>query len=318
MVDITDIWPESVKLLHAAYVKRIIDSQEAEKIPWGLKSISDFVGRHPLAFSVGDVASILAAMADFEKCCTNNGSKWKNRALRKFESVFSYKKFSDKKSNDWCAYELCRRAKYYICPYCQQSYAMTIHRADRTRALRPTLDHYYPKSRFPFLAISLFNLVPSCYTCNSSLKGARDFYKDRHLHPYVASSGIGFKLDMAAYAAGKSTGDGRWRAIVDLAGGSLADRNTVKTFAIAERYQFIENEVARFAESAYQFYCIGPTRYIEIARAAGVEPSDIISLGFDELSYKNELLGRLKRDLLVEIRTAVERGAFNGGNVPAD
>jgi len=33
-----------------------------------------------------------------------------------------------------------------------------------------TLDHYYDKGNYPYLALSLYNLIPSCYTCNSKLK----------------------------------------------------------------------------------------------------------------------------------------------------
>ena len=35
-----------------------------------------------------------------------------------------------------------------------------------------TLDHYIDKGKYPFLALSLYNLIPSCYTCNSKVKGA--------------------------------------------------------------------------------------------------------------------------------------------------
>jgi len=33
-----------------------------------------------------------------------------------------------------------------------------------------TLDHYIDKGKFPYLALSLYNLIPSCYTCNSKVK----------------------------------------------------------------------------------------------------------------------------------------------------
>jgi len=33
-----------------------------------------------------------------------------------------------------------------------------------------TLDHYIDKGKYPYLALSLYNLVPSCYTCNSKVK----------------------------------------------------------------------------------------------------------------------------------------------------
>ena len=33
-----------------------------------------------------------------------------------------------------------------------------------------TLDHYYDKGSYPYLALSIYNLIPSCYVCNSKLK----------------------------------------------------------------------------------------------------------------------------------------------------
>ena len=37
---------------------------------------------------------------------------------------------------------------------------------DKTGNLRPELDHFYPKSIYPFLAMSFYNLIPSCPICN--------------------------------------------------------------------------------------------------------------------------------------------------------
>ncbi len=34
-----------------------------------------------------------------------------------------------------------------------------------------TLDHYIDKGTYPYLALSLYNLIPSCYVCNSKVKG---------------------------------------------------------------------------------------------------------------------------------------------------
>ncbi|WP_276967728.1 hypothetical protein [Chryseobacterium sp.] len=38
-----------------------------------------------------------------------------------------------------------------------------------------TLDHFIPKGKFPFLSVSIYNLIPSCYSCNSKFKGQKDF-----------------------------------------------------------------------------------------------------------------------------------------------
>lgn len=39
-----------------------------------------------------------------------------------------------------------------------------------------TLDHFLHKSEFPFLSLCLYNLVPSCYACNSKFKGMGSLY----------------------------------------------------------------------------------------------------------------------------------------------
>jgi len=37
-----------------------------------------------------------------------------------------------------------------------------------------TLDHFVDKATYPYLALSLYNLVPSCYLCNSKVKGTNE------------------------------------------------------------------------------------------------------------------------------------------------
>lgn len=41
-----------------------------------------------------------------------------------------------------------------------------------------TLDHLLPQKNYPYLSLSLFNLVPSCYSCNSKFKKEKDFFID--------------------------------------------------------------------------------------------------------------------------------------------
>lgn len=38
-----------------------------------------------------------------------------------------------------------------------------------------TIDHFLPKIEFPYLALSLYNLVPCCSSCNTKFKGALEF-----------------------------------------------------------------------------------------------------------------------------------------------
>ncbi len=50
--------------------------------------------------------------------------------------------------------------------------------------MNPQLDHWLPKSKFPLLQLSFFNLIPSCEICNTRVKKTREFMKDVHVHPY--------------------------------------------------------------------------------------------------------------------------------------
>jgi len=60
------------------------------------------------------------------------------------------------------------------CPYCNRNYTFTI---DEKGSVKPELDHFYPKSLYPFLACSFFNLIPSCPTCNGfGAKESKDTY----------------------------------------------------------------------------------------------------------------------------------------------
>lgn len=48
------------------------------------------------------------------------------------------------------------------CPYCNRSYIFTSSKS----GTRPQYDHYFPKSKYPYLALSMYNLIPCCSICN--------------------------------------------------------------------------------------------------------------------------------------------------------
>ncbi|TMP70774.1 hypothetical protein CWB76_09415 [Pseudoalteromonas sp. S1609] len=72
-----------------------------------------------------------------------------------------------------------------ICPYCNKRDVEITYGKDVTA--RPDLDHFYPKSRYPFLATTLYNLVPSCGFCNQKFKKSKDTYM-KNMHPLLAGT----------------------------------------------------------------------------------------------------------------------------------
>jgi hypothetical protein len=61
-----------------------------------------------------------------------------------------------------------------MCAICDQSRYYT----QGMEKIHSILDHYFPKSKYPHFACHPYNLVPVCYTCNSSIKGDVDPFLD--------------------------------------------------------------------------------------------------------------------------------------------
>lgn len=97
------------------------------------------------------------------------------------------KLFKDKKLShgNW----LTSKLGVNICPYCNRQYTFTI-TTDKTNT-RPQFDHFKPKSKYPYLALTFYNLVPSCQTCNH-LK--REY--DVDFHPYEKGFSEEFKFKL--------------------------------------------------------------------------------------------------------------------------
>ncbi len=113
---------------------------------------------------------------------------YKDSLKKKVSKIFNYKYFSTKSNNgSYDAYILTDRLKIRTCLYCNRNYTLTVFngRLQSQKFTRPELDHFFDKGDNPLLALSIYNLIPSCKTCNSSLKGSKKFNLNNHLHPYV-------------------------------------------------------------------------------------------------------------------------------------
>ena len=79
-----------------------------------------------------------------------------------------------------------------ICPYCGRNfiYGVGWDRSEGKYKTKPQLDHFLPKSKYPFMAMNFFNLIPVCTPCNSlEAKGDNDVWvcgtrNFKLIHPY--------------------------------------------------------------------------------------------------------------------------------------
>lgn len=84
-------------------------------------------------------------------------------------------------------YSLAKALGINSCAYCNREYTMT-YKPDghKGKGMVPQFDHWFPKKEYPLLALSFYNLIPSCPTCNS-IKSDVELNLNDHLHPYIDS-----------------------------------------------------------------------------------------------------------------------------------
>lgn len=106
-----------------------------------------------------------------------------------YRLIFDYKWFSSK-SRKYGTYELAKILGIRICCYCNRNYTTTVIRKNE-KISRPQFDHFYYKKKYSILALSFYNLIPSCSLCNTTFKGEKDY---NILHPYIDNivSNFGF------------------------------------------------------------------------------------------------------------------------------
>jgi len=67
-----------------------------------------------------------------------------------------------------------KNIEVHTCYYCNIDFINKFKTLENKTKNAFTLDHVINKATYPYLALSLYNLVPCCSTCNSKVKGKKD------------------------------------------------------------------------------------------------------------------------------------------------
>ena len=83
----------------------------------------------------------------------------------------------------------------HVCPYCNVTEIWPIKEKGRKDTVKGELDHFYSKDSYPHLALSVYNLVPSCPFCNH---GKRNMPSAKLVNPYMLKSAddARFRMDI--------------------------------------------------------------------------------------------------------------------------
>jgi len=224
---------------------------------------------------------------------------FENRGYNEFTKGFEYIDEVGKRKI-YSAYLFVRLLSLKTCPYCNRNYITLIEKeqnGDKQR--RPDLDHFHPKSIFPFLAVNFYNLIPSCSTCN---KLKSDDISLKLIHPYdskVNEMKITYWLnDMRFYHTKEITFDST--NSIDIKIKNMPNINK-QVFQIERLYQEHKDIVIELILKHLHY----PSSYIKELSDFGYSKEEIYRFVFSNYLEENEFskrpLAKLTRDIAEEL-----------------
>lgn len=187
-----------------------------------------------------------------------------------------------------------------VCPYCNRNYVN-----NRGKALGSEMDHFYNKNKYPMFAISLYNFIPSCSTCNR-IKGI----KELKINPFLRNDTNRIKFNIT-----KDGGEYKIDFIHDL-NGNVTDKNNIEelkkdviTLRLDEAYEIHDIEIKEMVERERKFGFeyreflkkIFPEEGFELEKKIDVLIyGDVVFTPDEELVNKS--LGKFKKDVYEKIK----------------
>ncbi|WLH87576.1 hypothetical protein [Pseudomonas sp. FP2338] len=304
IVSISNSWAGAYKE-HTAFLNRKIDLFVNPKRKYGkrikkpLQHSVKFVNAIRYHLTSTELPVILDSIAVFNTYAASAG-KSRLRFISEITYLFNYENFRTKKIG-WDAYKLCLSSTIKVCPYCQQIDIPTLLDQNTGRGFRPPLDHYFCKTKYPHLALSLGNLIPSCTNCNTNLKEKADFFNEAHLHPFHDEENIFFSLCRTSgelFIWDDITKGGDFLR-VGVSAGNSCDKTlkSLETFMISQRYGTVEIALEAIDYAVSKLDWEGTKDNTQIAVIRGARNKESALTQFDRANYKNLRLGKLRADI---------------------
>ncbi|RXP53129.1 hypothetical protein EC396_10510 [Lutibacter sp. HS1-25] len=209
--------------------------------------------------------------------------------------IFNYTDSFSKKETKYSTYNLASNLDINTCVYCNRTYTKTV--INPNKITRPEFDHWFPKSKYPLLALSFYNLIPSCHICNSSVKGDEEFNLKDHLHPYIDKIiDFQFSYDHKDY-------HNFTFKIVSAAGSK--EEKTIEAFKLKKIYETHEDEI----QDLRKIRDVYSDRYLQNLttqfKGLTISEDEVYRLAFgvykDENLFEKRPLSKMKKDILIEL-----------------
>lgn len=234
--------------------------------------------------------------------------KLKPEDLKYVKHVFNYGSYVQE--NQEMGYALANLMEVNTCTYCNRQYTLTIDEVDEKGSLvhliRPEFDHWFSQVDYPDLALSYFNLIPACHTCNSNLKRDQKTEIGKYIHPYIDKR-AGFRFSYVPTSDGYAVDIVREKDLDDNEDNRV--ENTLELFKLPQIYGAHAGlelkEMLELATANHPDYIT--TLVNDVMMKLGVREGDVYRMLFgiemDEENYLKRPLSKFKSDVIKEIKS---------------
>ena len=183
------------------------------------------------------------------------------------------------------------------CPYCNENSIriIDISEEEDERKINKAyldLDHFYPKSQHPYFALSYYNLVPCCHTCNSREKGDKDFCIETHQQPFHESFNDNYKFEISS----RTVIDGGTDSLKLIKNEGYRDDFSDRDLKLNQRYQIHLAKANTFIKHYLNYYKSKPPRALDwkeaVLKDVPIEVHEILS----------KELGKMYKDVYEQIK----------------
>lgn len=246
---------------------------------------------------------------EFVNSTAESLKKWNENYKNGYISINNYKEYLNRCGEEtiqWSAYNFVFELGIKVCPYCNRQYISPIYSSNGK--LRADLDHFYAKSKYPYLSMSIQNLLPCCKFCNSSLKGDKEFTFENNINPY--DKDIDKYMYFSYYPKTAKTFYGQDEVIIKLNDRKDADqeiikkfRNNVKTFQIEELYQYNTDIVKLMLKKRMIFSDKYLDNFYNIYSNIFKDKEEMIRILFNNTIDENmdNPFSKLKKDIIAQL-----------------
>lgn len=217
--------------------------------------------------------------------------------LNEIKNIFKYDGGFAVKTSPYSTYDLAKNLNISTCIYCNRIYTKTV--VNPNKITRPEFDHWYPKSTYPLLALSFYNLIPSCHICNSSVKATTLMTITEYLHPYIPQD-IDYKFSYWIDSVNKY----KFRIKRKL---PSKEHNTIMAFKIEEIYETHRDEINDLVRlrKLYSINYLLKLKGLLQSVDNNISMEEIYRLAFgthyNDENHSKRPLSKMKKDILEEL-----------------